>query len=76
MDMLPGRQGESLIGDGTDESLQMEICLQDHGSGRQSWKIDVIPFLLTSFKCTPDSFVIEYSRKSLRTWKTLSDSPA
>lgn len=64
MDMLPGRQGKSLLNEELLKALRWKFASRILEAAEFILEMDsCYPVLITSFKCTPDSFVIEYFKE-------------
>jgi predicted CoA-substrate-specific enzyme activase len=64
MDMLPARQGISLLNEELIKALKWKYATRILEAAETVLETDsCYPILLTSFKCTPDSFVIEYFKE-------------
>lgn len=64
MDMLPGRQGNSLLNEELIKALKWRFATMILDAAETILETDsCYPIFLTSFKCTPDSFVIEYFKE-------------
>jgi predicted CoA-substrate-specific enzyme activase len=64
MDMLPGRQGKSSLNDELIKAFRWRFATRILEAAETILESDsCYPILLTSFKCTPDSFVIEYFKE-------------
>jgi predicted CoA-substrate-specific enzyme activase len=64
MDMLPGGHSESSMADELIRSIKWKFAARILNAAETIAKSDsCYPVLLTSFKCTPDSFVIEYFKE-------------
>jgi predicted CoA-substrate-specific enzyme activase len=64
MDMLSGRQGNSLLNEELVKALKWKFATRILEAAETLLETDsCYPILLTSFKCTPDSFVIEYFKE-------------
>ena len=64
MDMLPGRQGKSSLNEELVKAFRWRFASRILEAAETILETDsCYPILLTSFKCTPDSFVIEYFKE-------------
>lgn len=64
MDMLPPGHSENSDGDAMLKSIRWKFAVKILEAAETVAKMDACyPVLLTSFKCTPDSFVIEYFKE-------------
>jgi predicted CoA-substrate-specific enzyme activase len=64
MDMLPGRQGKSSLSEELIKAFRWRFASRILEAAETILETDsCYPILLTSFKCTPDSFVIEYFKE-------------
>lgn len=64
MDMLPGRQGKSLLSEELIRAFRWKFASRILEAAETILETkSCYPVLLTSFKCTPDSFVIEYFKE-------------
>jgi predicted nucleotide-binding protein (sugar kinase/HSP70/actin superfamily) len=64
MDMLPGWQGKSSVNEELIKAFRWKFATRIMEAAETILETDSsYPILLTSFKCTPDSFVIEYFKE-------------
>jgi predicted CoA-substrate-specific enzyme activase len=64
MDMLPGREGKSSINEEIIKAFRWKFATRILEAAETILETDsCYPVLLTSFKCTPDSFVVEYFKE-------------
>ncbi len=64
MDMLPGRQGKSVLNEELIKAFKWRFATKILEAAETILETEsCYPILLTSFKCTPDSFVIEYFKE-------------
>jgi predicted nucleotide-binding protein (sugar kinase/HSP70/actin superfamily) len=64
MDMLPGRQGKSSLSEELIKAFRWRFASRILEAAETILETEsCYPILLTSFKCTPDSFVIEYFKE-------------
>jgi predicted CoA-substrate-specific enzyme activase len=64
MDMLPSHQTDNSRDDGLNRMIKWKFALSILNAAEDIARTDACyPVLITSFKCTPDSFVIEYFKE-------------
>ena len=64
MDMLPGREGKSSLNEELIKAFRWRFATRILEAAETILETDsCYPILLTSFKCTPDSFVVEYFKE-------------